>query len=76
MELSLLAISFPSSSQLFYLNFTQNMFHHHRSLGGWSWAFRPYWEEGLTAFLDTTEVDTLIPLIDVKGKRTSMYLLM
>ena len=45
------------------------MHHHQRSLGGWSFAFEPYWEEDLTTYLDDPVVDTLYPLFDLKGDR-------
>lgn len=46
--------------------FVENMHHHQRSLGGWSFAFEPYWEEDLTTYLDDPVVDTLYPLFDLK----------
>jgi len=46
--------------------FRENMQHHQRSLGGWSWAFGPYYDEDLTRYLDTPLVDDMTYLIDPK----------
>ena len=50
----------------------QNMQHHQRSLGGWSWAFGPYYDEDLTRYLDTPLVDDMTYLIDPKGDLVSV----
>lgn len=46
------------------LNFQANLEHHFRGLGGWSWAFIPYWVEGVSRYLYHPRVDTLAGFID------------
>lgn len=33
------------------LNMVDNLEHHYRALGGWSWAFTPYWIEDVSKYL-------------------------
>jgi PhoPQ-activated pathogenicity-related protein len=34
------------------LNWNPNLHHHYRAYGGWSWAFQPYWAEGVSKYID------------------------
>jgi len=46
------------------LNFQDNLEHHYRGLGGWSWAFIPYWTEDVSKYLYHPRVADLAKLID------------
>ncbi|XP_072043224.1 autocrine proliferation repressor protein A-like [Amphiura filiformis] len=46
------------------LNLRENLHHHYRSLGGWTFAFNDYYEEGITQFLDHPNTQMLADFID------------
>jgi PhoPQ-activated pathogenicity-related protein len=47
------------------LNMHENLHHHHQSLGGWSWAFGPYWNEDVARYLNHPRFDFFKSDIDV-----------
>lgn len=46
------------------LNLRANLHHFYQALGGWSFAFGPYYELNLTSLVDSKEMATLIDIID------------
>ncbi|XP_072027744.1 autocrine proliferation repressor protein A-like [Amphiura filiformis] len=46
------------------LNALENLRHHYRSLGGWTWAFNPYYEEDITSQLDNPDAQLIVDIID------------
>ncbi|KAI3390015.1 hypothetical protein SNEBB_007603 [Seison nebaliae] len=46
------------------LNFSKNLHHHYRSLGGWTFAFNPYWQLNITQYLDSPILEKMMDLID------------
>lgn len=46
------------------LNLLPNMKHHYRALGGWTFAFKPYYEQNLTVELDNPRTKELAKLVD------------
>ena len=45
------------------------MHHHYRSLGGWTFAFKDYYELNITANLDTPEFNALQNIVDPYSKK-------
>merc|ERR1719234_1746477 len=46
------------------LNFLENIKHHYRSLGGWSFALESYWKMNLTLYFNDPVLETLFDIID------------
>jgi len=46
------------------LDMQKNLEHHYRGLGGWSWAFFPYWAEDVSKYLYNPRVNVLASFID------------
>jgi len=46
------------------LNFLDNIKHHYRSLGGWSFALESYWKMNLTLYFNDPALETLFAIID------------
>ena len=46
------------------LNIRENLMHHYRAYGGWSFALEPYWEQNLTYYFDHPKFDDLASIID------------
>jgi len=46
------------------LNFLDNIKHHYRSLGGWSFALESYWKMNLTLYFNDPVLETLFDIID------------
>jgi len=46
------------------LDLQRNLEHHYRGLGGWSWAFIPYWIESVPRYLYHPRMDDLEILMD------------
>jgi PhoPQ-activated pathogenicity-related protein len=46
------------------LNMQDNLEHHNRALGGWSWAFSPYWVEDVSKYLYHPRVADLARIAD------------
>ncbi|PIK49439.1 putative autocrine proliferation repressor protein A-like [Apostichopus japonicus] len=46
------------------LNFGENLHHMYRSLGGWTFAFEPYWSEDVCKYLDSPSLVELQELVD------------
>ncbi|XP_071814824.1 autocrine proliferation repressor protein A-like [Apostichopus japonicus] len=46
------------------LNMGPNFKHHYRSLNGWSFAIRPYWEEDCMRYLDHPDAPKLLEIVD------------
>ncbi|CAD5119653.1 DgyrCDS8247 [Dimorphilus gyrociliatus] len=46
------------------LNLLPNMKHHYRALGGWTFAFKPYYEHNLTVELDNPNTKKLASFVD------------
>ena len=40
------------------------MHHHYKSLGGWTFAFKPYYELNITAKLDLPGIQALQRIVD------------
>ena len=47
------------------LNMVENIHHHYRSLGGYTYAFADYWYAGITEFLDDEAVESSRLVMDV-----------
>ena len=45
----------------------QNLHHHYRAYGGWTWAFHDYYELNFTEHLDDPCAHTLLDFIDPLG---------
>ncbi len=43
------------------------MHHHYRSLGGWTFAFKDYYELNITAYLDDPRMQELANIVDPYG---------
>jgi PhoPQ-activated pathogenicity-related protein len=55
------------------LNMVPNLEHHYRALGGWSWAFLPYWVEDVSRYLyhpRTAEMATFIDPLSFNERLT------
>lgn len=46
------------------LNFRANLHHMFRSLGGWTFAFEPYWSEDVCKYIDSPGLDEMAELVD------------
>ncbi|ELU00839.1 hypothetical protein CAPTEDRAFT_221748 [Capitella teleta] len=46
------------------LGMYENLHHHHRSFGGWSWAFLPYWNEDVARYLNHPRFQLLAEDVD------------
>jgi len=46
------------------LNFIENIKHHYRSLGGWSFALDDYWKLNLTMYFDHPKMQELFDIVD------------
>jgi PhoPQ-activated pathogenicity-related protein len=46
------------------LNMVPNLEHHYRALGGWSWAFIPYWTEDVSRYLYHPRTAEMITFMD------------
>jgi len=46
------------------LNFVDNIKHHYRSLGGWSFALKDYWRMNLTAYFTNPEIQVEFDIVD------------
>ncbi|XP_071129138.1 autocrine proliferation repressor protein A-like [Mytilus edulis] len=46
------------------LNFVQNLHHHYRSLGGWTFEFKEYYKENFTGYLDNPLTQKMASYID------------
>jgi PhoPQ-activated pathogenicity-related protein len=46
------------------LNFNINLMHHYRSLGGWSFAFDPYYKLNFTENINTPQIELLANVVD------------
>jgi len=46
------------------LNMQDNLEHHYRAFGGWSWAFSPYWVEDVSKYLYHPRVPDLAKIVD------------
>ena len=47
------------------LNFVENIKHHYRSYGGWSFALDSYYELNLTTYFDSPKMQEMFDIIDV-----------
>lgn len=47
------------------LNMVENMHHHYRSLGGYTYAFLDYYHAGITQFLDDPAIESSLLVMDV-----------
>ena len=45
----------------------QNLHHHYRSLGGWTFAFSPYYDTNFTKNLDNPATQKMAQIIDPLG---------
>lgn len=50
------------------------MKHHYRALGGWTFAFKPYYEQNLTVELDNPRTQQLADLVDPYSKKNNVSL--
>lgn len=39
------------------LNFLENLKHHYRSLAGWTFAFKDYWDVGIPLYLQDPKLE-------------------
>jgi len=46
------------------LNFVENIKHHYRSYGGWSFALDDYWKLNLTLYFDSPKMQEMFDIID------------
>lgn len=46
------------------LNFAENVAHMYRSYGGWTFAFKDYWQQNLTMQLGTENIEALQAIVD------------
>nr|XP_002730934.1 PREDICTED: autocrine proliferation repressor protein A-like [Saccoglossus kowalevskii] len=46
------------------LNFVKNLHHHYRSLGGWTFAFEDYYDEGITKHIDDALTQKMFDIVD------------
>ena len=51
-----------------FLYFFQNVHHYYRSLGGWTFAFKDYYELNFTQQLDNPATQMMADVIDPLGK--------
>lgn len=47
-----------------FVLYVQNMHHHYRSLGGWTFAFSDYLDLNITAYVDDPNMQKLAAIID------------
>jgi len=47
------------------LNMVENIHHHYRSLGGYTYAFADYWYAGITEYLDSAAIESSRLVMDV-----------
>jgi len=46
------------------LNFLENLKHHYRSLAGWTFAFKAYWDVGIPLYLQDPKLQTMFDIVD------------
>lgn len=46
------------------LNVVENLHHHYRAYGGWSWVLNDYWQANITRMLDSPETKKLMEIED------------
>ena len=77
LDITPLPFSWPSPYLLSlssYLSPSQNTHHHYRSLGGWTFAFKDYWELNITADLDNPLVQQLADIVDPYGTCCRLFI--
>ena len=47
--------------------FLQNLHHHFRAYGGWSWVFNDYYNENITHLLDDPRMQMMANIVDPYG---------
>jgi len=56
------------------LNFVENIHHHYRSLGGWSFALDSYWELNITTFMDDPKMQLMMDIVDPFSHRDKLVM--
>ena len=56
------------------LNFIENIKHHYRSYGGWSFALEDYWVLNLTTYFDNPKMQKLFDIVDAFEHRDKMLM--
>ena len=56
------------------LNFIENIKHHYRSYGGWSFALEDYWVLNLTTYFDSPKMQELFDIVDAFEHRDKMLM--
>jgi len=56
------------------LNFIENILHHYQSYGGWSFAFKDFWNLNLTKAFGNPKMDEIQAVADVYGYREKLIM--
>ena len=56
------------------LNFLENIKHHYRSYGGWSFALEDYWVLNLTKYFDDPKMQQMFNIVDAFEHREKMLM--
>ena len=56
------------------LNAAENLHHHYRAYGGWSFAFQDYWKMNITLQLDDPKFQTMMDIVDMYEYRDKILM--
>jgi len=56
------------------LNFVENLHHHYRAYGGWSFALQDYWEMNMTLYLDDPKFQELLDIVEMYNFRDKLLM--
>ena len=54
------------------LNFVENIKHHYKSYGGWTFAFYDYWVLNITTYFDSPKLQAMFDIVDAFEHRDKL----